>query len=146
VFRCGSARSVTKLPPLCSPSLTFLLTSLTSAQGALSESHRRPPPPALFCLSTLDDGTLLGSGGPLCVLPPPGSPRFSIKPLEMRSLGTLLPPLVPLSTGGCGGAFQSCHKCLFLTLLTSLLNFSSGQFSRLRFWFSSARCSLCSFL
>jgi hypothetical protein len=75
----------------------------------LSELHRQTPPMPI-CPSTLDDGIRLGSWGSPLRTSLPISPEVPIGLFEMRSLGTMLPPLLP-SLGVEAVVEHSCPAC-----------------------------------
>lgn len=77
---------------------------------------------------------MLWRGPPLCRASLLTSLGIPMGLFEMRSLATMLPHAFSLRLKivmEC--AYPTCYKCLFLPLLGSLLGFSSGRFSRLRF-------------
>src|SRR5271170_4916211 len=63
IFPLLRPKPMTKLPPLCSPRCSPLLTLRSPLLPERSPSLTVDPPPAPICPSTLDDGTHFGSRG-----------------------------------------------------------------------------------
>jgi hypothetical protein len=106
IFPLLRPKPMAKLPPLCSPCCSPLLTLRSPLLPERSPSLTVDPPPAPICPSTLDDGTHFGSRGfPFARLYSNNHLRSKLGSLRGARLGTML-PFFP-SIRGCGGAFLS---------------------------------------